>query len=346
MKQIIENDAKIIYSNYCDIIYKLKDTNILITGACGMITSYLSMILLSYSQELNINLYLQCRNAKKARYIFKDFLENPTIHIVDFSIECPISDEVHYDYIIHGASPAGTDHFINNPVGVISPNVIGTKNLLDYGVRNNIKKLIFLSSNSIYGVSDKAVLSENDYGYVDPLGVRACYIEAKRLGEQLCTAYLRQFNINTGIIRICHTYGPTFDISNDTRAIPRFLRDIVDGKDIVIYHDPNSLIQYTYVADIVTGILCIMINGKNGEAYNGCGDTITTMDKVINYMINVNDNIKSRLIEKPIDDNYRFGDNKGINFSKMDNTKLKNIGWKQLFSIEDGLYRTVNSYFL
>lgn len=344
MNQFIEKDAELIYNNYYNVVNRLKDKNILVTGACGMITSYLSMVLLHYSRELNINLYLQCRNIEKAKVIFKEFLEYSTIHIVDFPIENDISDNIHYDYIIHGASPAGTEHFINNPVGVISPNVMGTKNLLEYSARNNIKKLVFLSSNSIYGVSEKAILSEGDYGFVDPLGVRACYIESKRLGEQLCAAYSRQFNVDTGIIRICHTYGPTFDVKHDTRAIPRFIRNILDEKDIEIYNDPDSLIQYTYVADIVTGILCIMINGKTGEAYNGCGDTITTMDKVIAYMLNANNNIKSRLIEKPIDEHYPFGKNKGINFSKMDNGKLKSIGWKQLFAIEDGLAETVNSY--
>lgn len=344
MNGIIQKDIDIINNHFGNVISEMKNSTVLITGACGMITSYLAYVLINNADEINLQIYLQCRNINKAEKIYSDYKDNSRVHIIDMPLDKTIETQINYDYIIHGASLAGTEHFLNNPVGVISPNVLGVYNLLEYSRKNNIKKFLFLSSTLIYGVSNKMQLDEGTYGEVDPLGERACYIESKRMGETFCSAYTKQFATRTGIIRMSHTYGPTFDIQRDNRAIPRSIRNMIQGEDIVLYRDPDSVLQYIYAADIASAILFVLCKGNEGEAYNACGNELITMEKALSFMIAADDSIKSSLIEKPIDENYAFGRGKGINYSKVDNKKLQSLGWKPLFSAEEGFARTIKSY--
>ncbi len=188
-------------------------------------------------------------------------------------------------------------------------------------------------------------MTEDDYGIVDPLNERSSYIESKRASEQMCRAFWKQYNVPSSIIRICHTYGPTFDIDNDTRIVPRTIKKILNGEDVEIYKDPHSVIQYTYIADMTAAILLVLLKGAPGEAYNSGGDEIVKMDDVIEWMLKADDNISSKLIEKEVDSNYSFSQGKGVNFIKLSNAKIKGIGWNPIFSNEEGFKRMVKCYF-
>ena len=343
---IIQNDFETINNHYPEIMESLKDKTVLITGSTGMITSYLGLFLLSNAEKYNISLILQCRNIEKAKKIYHEYLKNDYVCITDFDFESGHMPEICPDYIIHAASAASTKFFIETPVDVMSPNIVGTWNLLNYVKENQVKKFLFFSSNSIYGEGgvEKDVLTENDYGIVDPLNERSSYVESKRASEQMCHAFYKQYEVPASIIRICHTYGPTFDIEHDARIIPRTIKKILNGEDVVIYKDPHSVIQYTYIADMIAAILLVLIKGENGEAYNSGGDEIVKMDDVIEWMLKADNSIKSKLIEKEIDSNYNFAQGKGINFVKLSNEKIKEIGWKQLFTNEEGFKRTVKKY--
>lgn len=346
MNKIISEDFSRLKENYGQELSKLRCSSILITGANGMITTYLSMFLGYIAEEYDLQLYLQCRNTEKAKKAFSDFSGKNYFHIVNFNFEKNEMPPIKPDFIIHAASPASTKFFVESPVDVISPNVIGTWNLLQYSKDNGVKRFLLFSSNSIYGEggTDKTVLSENDYGIVDPLNDRSSYIESKRIAEQMCIAFWRQYGLPASMIRICHTYGPTFDIQRDSRIIPRVIRQILNGEDITIYKDPNSVIQYTYIADMIAAIVIVLIEGQNGESYNSGGDEIVKMDDVIAWMVNADPHIKSRLIEKEMDENYSFGKGKGVNFLKLSSEKLKSLGWKQLYNNEEGFTRVVKCY--
>ena len=346
MNTILFDDFSIIKQYYFDTVSDLKGKTILVTGSTGMITSYLCLFLLSIAEQYNMRLILQCRNKSKAESIFSDYLDKHNITTVtnfNFEKELP---PIKPDYIIHAASAASTKHFVERPVDVMGPNIVGTWNLLNYSKENHVEKFLFFSSNSIYGEGgiDKNELTEDDYGIVDPLNERSCYIESKRASEQMCRAFWKQYNVPTSIIRICHTYGPTFDVENDTRIIPRTIKKILNGEDVVIYKDPHSAIQYTYIADMVAAILIVLTRGAMGEAYNSGGDEIVKMDDVIEWMINADPKIKSKLIEKEIDESYSFAPGKGVNFIKLSNNKLKRLGWEQLFSNQEGINRMMASY--
>ena len=346
MNEIMMEDFSLIEEKYQDVINKLKGKKIFVTGSTGMITSYLCLFLISLAETYNIKLILQCRNEKKAEKIYGEYIGKPFINIATLNFEKGEYPDIKPDYIIHAASAASTKFFVETPVDVMGPNIVGTWNLLNYAKENHIDKFLFFSSNSIYGEGGitKDVLTEEDYGIVDPLNERSSYIESKRASEQMCRAFWKQYKVPTSIIRICHTYGPTFDIENDSRIIPRTIKKILNGENVEIYKDPHSVIQYTYIADMTAAILTVLTKGENGEAYNSGGDEIVKMDDVIEWMFDAVDSISSRLIEKEMDSNYNFAQGKGVNFVKLSNDKIRAIGWNPMFTNKDGFKRMVRSY--
>ena len=346
MNKIMLEDFEKLLSAYEDKFEKLRNCTVLITGATGMISTYLSKFLVYISDSYNLQLYLQCRNAEKAKKIFKEYLNKDNIHLVNFNFENNEIPDIRFDYILHAASPASTTAFEKIPVDVISPNVIGTWFLMQHARRKGIFKFLIFSSGSVYGQSEKEKksIAEEDYGVIDPLWYRSCYVESKRLSEQMGMAFWKQYNVPSSFVRICHTYGPTFDIEKDLRIIPRVVKQILNEEDITIYKDPDSVAQYTYVADIISAVLLVLLEGAPGEAYNACGDDIVKIDDVIGWMVNADPNIKSKLIEKEIDENYKFGKNSGTAFPKFANHKLAELGWRQLYTPKDGFARIVKSY--
>ena len=346
MNKIIREDFETILSVYGDKFTKLRNCTVLVTGATGMISTYLSKFLLYISDSLNIQLFLQCRNMNKAKNLFNDYLDKENLHLVNFDFENNEIPDIRFDYVLHAASPASTSAFEKAPVDVISPNVIGTWYLLQHARRKGIIKYLVFSSGSVYGQSEKEKTSigEEDYGVIDPLWYRSCYVESKRLSEQMGMAFWKQYNIPTSFVRICHTYGPTFDLEKDSRIIPRIIKQILNEEDITIYKDPNSVAQYTYVADIISAVLLVLLEGEPGGAYNACGDDIVKIDDVIDWMVHADPGIRSKLVEKEIDENYKFGKNSGTLFPKFTNNKLTELGWRQLYTPKDGFARIVRCY--
>ncbi len=346
MNKIITEEFERLLSVYGDKFEKLHNCTVLVTGATGMIASYLSEFLISISGIYNVQLYLQCRNGGKAKKLFGDYLDRENVHLVNFDFENNEISDIRFDYILHAASPAGTAAFEKTPVDVISPNVIGTWYLLQHARRKGIIKFLMFSSGAIYGQSEreKASIAEEDYGVIDPLWYRSCYVESKRLSEQMGMAFWKQYNVPSSYVRICHTYGPTFDLEKDLRIVPRIIRQILNSEDITIYKDPYSVAQYTYVADVISAILLVLLEGKPGGAYNVCGDDIVKIDDVIDWMVNADPSIHSTVLEKEIDENYKFGKNSGTLFPKFSNRKLTELGWHQLYSPKEGFARMVRCY--
>ncbi len=346
MNRIILDDYERLNIEYKDVWQIMAGSSVLITGATGMITTYLAKFLIFLGAVYNITIYLQVRNADKAKKIFSEELENDNLKVLYFDFENNDIPDIKVDYIIHAASLASTKAFMEKPVEVISPNVMGTWNLLKWSKERDIKKFLFLSSNSIYGEGgiSKTLISENDYGIVSPINSRACYIESKRIAEQMCMAFYKEYNVATSIIRICHCYGPTFDIEHDSRIIPRTIKTILSGKDIEIYSDKDSVVQYTYIADMVSAILLVLLCGKIGEVYNAGGDELISVEDAIGWMLSIEGNLKSKLLLKEKDDNYKFSKGNGINLIMLSNDKLKHIGWKQLYGNREGFQRTMRSY--
>lgn len=319
----------------------LKNKNILITGANGLICSYLIDLLIYANEkyETNINIYALTRSEEKLKNRFKEYYNKIYFHPVIQDV-CSKIDMKNINYIIHGASPATPKQFIENPVETMNANYLGMQNVLNSAIENKCEKIIYISSSEVYGksFSSNEFLEETDYGYVDLLDVRSSYPSSKRASETLCIAYQKEHNCNVSIVRPAHIYGPTMT-SQDTRAVADFIRNVLNGQDILMKSDGSMVRSYCYVGDCVIGILKVLEKGNNGEAYNisNYNDVISIKElatKIAEY------GNKKLIIELPKD---YLG--KKINSStkeiKISSKKLEDLNWNCKTKIEDGIKKTI-----
>ena len=319
---------------------ELSNKKILITGANGMICSYLidMLIFANIYKNANIEILAMSRNENKLKNRFPYYYDNPKfIPIVqDVCEECNVED---VDYIIHGASNANPKLYITDPVGTMNANYLGTLNMLNLAYKNNAK-LLYISSGDVYGeVKDiDGALSENDYGYVDILNIRSSYASSKRASETLCMAYNSQYGVDSLIVRPAHIYGPTCTTS-DTRAVSDFVNKAVDGEDIIMKSDGSSTRSYCYVGDCAAGIMTVLIKGEPGNAYNISNNdniiSIRNLAQVIcdNANVNLDIQIPQSDLDKKIDSNVKT--------ICLSSDKLESLGWKAQTDIEDGIKLTL-----
>jgi nucleoside-diphosphate-sugar epimerase len=251
-------------------IERLRDKTILITGASGTIGSFIVDTLLgcNMADKTNITVYALGRSAERLENRFKDVKTDKLI-FVEYDMREKITFDFRADYIIHAGGNAYPGAFNGDPVGTIVENVLGTYSLLEYGRDHGAKRFLYVSSGEVYGQGDLSLDSfdESYGGYIDPVSPRSCYPISKRTAENLCASYSKEYGLETVIARPCHTYGPCIT-ENDNRANVQFLRNALNGEDIVMKSEGKQMRSYCYVPDCVSAILTILINGKSGEAYN------------------------------------------------------------------------------
>lgn len=233
MNKIIEEDIQYILNSNVDF-KKFKNSSVFITGANGMLASYIVMTLLYLNKfsNYNIKVIAIARNKLNFNKLFNDFIEDKNLVLIELDI-IDINDytfkNLDIDYIIHAASPSRTDQFLKNPLNVIYPNVFSTNKLLNIARQKQVKSFLYFSSFDVYGKVDNGLYTENIYGSLDPLNLLSVYGESKRMAETLCKAYYTQYDIPVKIVRLAHTYGPTMDLYNDSRVFAEFVKNIVRG---------------------------------------------------------------------------------------------------------------------
>lgn len=347
MNNILEKDLSYILNNKYINFSLFKDTTVLITGATGMLGSYFCFVFLYLNKVYNYNIKILAisRNKDKFQNVFNSFLEDNNLILINSDLEnldYSEFDKYKINYIIHAASPASA-HLFNKPLSVIYPNIFALDNLLKLALKNSVNSFLFFSSNSIYGYVESQIISENNIGIVDPLDLRSCYAESKRMGETLCKAYNYEYNLNVKIVRIAHTYAPTMDIENDTRIFSEFVKKVLNGDDIIIKGDINSKRAFCYITDAIIGYFIVLLNGKNGEAYNVANNKqIITILELAEILSKLTDK-KINIITKNHDNSYIAN----LNADKMKNifintSKIEALGWKPTISCKDGFERVLN----
>jgi UDP-glucuronate decarboxylase len=344
-KRILREDAKVIASELLNWSL-LKNSRILLTGGTGFIASYFIKILYHLNEEKNLNIKLDCivRDIEKAKKVFcnkiydSDFLNIKALSILD-----PIQLNPEYDFIFHAASIASPKFFESDPIGVVTPNTIGTIRLLEFAEKNNLKKFIFFSTTGVNGHinDDLRPIPENVYGALDPTLIENCYLESKRMGENLCFAWHKQKSIPIQIVRPAITYGPGVQL-DDGRSYADFIKAMVTNKDIILYSDGSAIRNFCYVADFITGLFYVIFKGSIGEVYNLSAETeysIKELAELLTTKIFPEKNLK--VIYKKNEKEFLR-----VNFRKttVSTQKARSLGWSIKFSIEEGLRRTVESY--
>jgi UDP-glucuronate decarboxylase len=222
----------------------------LVTGGAGFLGSHLCERLLRDGHEvICLDNFFSGKRANIAH-----LKSDPNFEIIRHDVVEPILLEV--DRIFHLACPASPVHYQYNPVKTIKTSVMGTINML--GLAKRVRSRILLTSTSeVYGDPEQHPQTESYWGHVNPIGVRSCYDEGKRVAECLMMDYHRQNNVDIKIVRIFNTYGPRMAL-NDGRVVSNFCIAALRGEDLPIYGDGKQTRSFAYVDDIIEALVRMM----------------------------------------------------------------------------------------
>lgn len=318
----------------------LSGCSVLVTGATGMIGSCVvdSLLYLNKYKDAKITIIIAARSRERVIQRFASFAIDKDYSFLHYDAASTGTLSIKVDYIIHAASPADPKGIISAPVETILANVFGLNTLLRNAQELGLKRFLYVSSSEIYGKkSSHEPYTESDYGFIDVLNPRAAYPNAKRAAESLCIAYTKEYHLDGVIVRPGHIYGPTVTAS-DSRASSQFPQDLLAGKDIVMKSAGSQLRSYCYVTDCASAILCVLLNGMEGEAYN-----ISNKDAIVSIrdMAEAFAHAYGRevLFEQA-------STQEKASFNLMDNSslnaeKLESLGWKACFNMEEGAEHTL-----
>lgn len=328
---------KAILSN--DNYSKLNNKKLLITGVNGMIASCIVDIIFILNNKYNYNIKVVGLMRDKS-HLLKRFEKYDFLEIIEQDVINSIECEQEVDYIIHAASNANPNLYSKYPVDTMMSNFIGLKNILDYAKKSNSLRVLYISSGEVYGQADSKIdyFTENYLGKFIILNPRSCYPISKMASETLCSAYYSQFGVQSVVARPCHIYGPT-QTNKDSRAASQFIRDGINGNNIIMKSEGRQVRSYCNVIDCATGIITILCKGENCNAYNVANNnsvlSIRKLAEKISSYTNTN-----LIFELPTDQEKNSYN--PVDRSVLDGSKLENIGWHPIFDIDDGLKMTID----
>ena len=301
---------------------------ILVTGGAGFIGSHLIDRLMAEGHEV---VCLDNFYTGHKRNLLQWF-DNPYFELIRHDITEPIRLEV--DQIYHLACPASPVHYQFNPVKTIKTNVIGTLNMLGLAKRVNARFLL-ASTSEVYGDPEVHPQSEEYRGSVNPIGIRSCYDEGKRVAETLAFDYHRQNDVDIRVARIFNTYGPRM-LENDGRVVSNLIVQALRNKPLTVYGDGSQTRSFCYVSDLVEGLMRLMNGDFIGPVNLGNSDeyTILQLAQTIQTMVNPSADVKFEPL--PQDDPRR---------RKPDITRAKtHLDWQPTIPLNDGLERTIADF--
>ena len=345
MKSYLMNDVEHLIKNE-DMLRALKGKNILITGATGLIGSFIVKSLCEYEQKCKsgIHIYALVRDEEKAKRVFENYLNNLALHIVVGNINEKIYIDKQLNYIIHGASITDSKSFVEQPVETIDTLINGTKNILDLGKKHKIERFLFLSSLEVYGRPEENYKVDEKYiGYIDFTSTRSSYSEGKRMAECLCYSYFSEYNVPVVTARLSQTFGPGVDY-NDGRVFAQFARCVINGENIGLNTTGRTYRNYCYIRDAVAGIFCILAKGTPGEAYNVAnkhtGITIAEMARMVSESENLGYG-KIKVVFNHPEELQSFGYNPEMKIELI-TEKLEQLGWKAEVDLEQMFVRMIH----
>lgn len=325
---------------------QLNGKTVLVTGATGMLASYVTWLLLYLHEEagIDVSVVALCRNPKKAEQYYGSYVGKPFFCMLNQDVCEQIAYEGAVDYVFHLAGNA-SPHFINtDPVGIMKCNLLGTMNVLELARSKQSTKVIFASTREVYGKNDAADrLDEKAFGTLDPLDDRSCYPESKRAAETLFKSYFLQFGVPYNTVRIAHAYGPTMRLENDGRVMADLMGDVVAGRDIVLKSDGEALRAFLYITDAVIGVFYVLFLGESGSAYNLANETEPVSIKDLAQMLaSCRRDKRVRVIHRLPEDGQRGYC--AYRRTALDTTFIERLGWKPQVSLAEGIKRILHCY--
>lgn len=341
---IIKRDIEKIIERLGIDINKLSGKTLLITGASGLIGSYIVETIAFLNSEKILPLPCKVLGIQKSKITKNSrlgyLLPRKDIRFISHDAVVPYSPPFKVDYIIHSAGMSAPAFFLEDPLGTIDINVNGMRWILEYAKKNKITSVLYMSSGEIYGNPPEEFIPTSEVypGNASTFSPRACYISSKRLAETLCYIYFEKYGVPVKVARPFVIYGPGLGIS-DKRVMADFIRSGLKKKPIEMLSEGLDTRSYCYIADATVAFFKLLLSSKSGEIFNVASDLEEVSIRDLADLVH-----KICKIKKPV--KVSMKDAKFIkgapNRVFPDIAKLKNdFKFKPEVGIEEGLRRAI-----
>jgi dTDP-glucose 4,6-dehydratase len=302
---------------------------VVITGAAGFIGSHLAETLLDRGYDVvGIDNLLTGSSDNIAHLVNRGF------SFIKHDITNYIFIEGPVHFVLHWASPASPIDYLELPIPTLKVGALGTHKALGLA-KEKRAKFVLASTSEVYGDPLEHPQKETYWGNVNPIGPRGVYDEAKRFAEAMTVAYHRYHGLDTKIVRIFNTYGPRMRV-NDGRAVPAFISQALRNEDVTVFGDGSQTRSFTYITDLVDGIVRLMLSDVN-EPVNIGNPSEITIEEIARTIIRMT-GARSRIIYKPLptdDPKVR----------QPDITRARTLlGWAPHVPLEEGLVKTIEYF--
>ena len=300
----------------------------LVTGGAGFLGSHLIDRLIEAGEEvICLDNYFTGRKANIARWI-----GHPRFELIRHDVTEPIKLEV--DRIWHLACPASPIHYQFNPVKTAKTSFLGTYNMLGLARRVGAR-LLLASTSEVYGDPEVHPQPESYWGSVNPIGVRSCYDEGKRIAETLCFDYQRMNGVEVRVARIFNTYGPRM-LLDDGRVVSNFIVQALRGEPLTLSGNGSQTRSFCYVSDLIEGLIRLMNGSNSGPINLGNPDEFTIRQLAELVRMRINPDVQ--LIEKPLPEDDPQQRQPAIDLARQQ------LDWQPTVSLEQGLVPTIDSF--
>jgi UDP-glucuronate decarboxylase len=302
---------------------------ILVTGGAGFIGSHLCERLLSERDEVICLDNFFTGSKENVRYLLGHY----NFEVVRHDIITPIELEV--DRVYNLACPASPVHYQLDPVRTIQANVLGVTNMLELAKRTRAP-ILQASTSEVYGDPKEHPQTETYWGNVNPIGLRSCYDEGKRVAETLMFDYHRQHSVQIRVARIFNTYGPRMAL-NDGRVVSNFIVQALTGQEITVYGDGSQTRSFCYVDDMVEGLVRLMESDALSGPVNLGNPFEFTIQELAETVVRMTAS-RSKIVRKPLPSDDPLQRQPDIALAR------ERLCWEPRVALEQGLARTI-SYF-
>jgi UDP-glucuronate decarboxylase len=302
---------------------------ILVTGGAGFLGSHLCERLLKEGHEvICLDNFFTGRKANLA-----SFRDHPNLEVVRHDVIDPFKFEV--DQIYNLACPASPPHYQYNAIKTVKTSVMGAINCL--GLAKRTRARVFQASTSeVYGDPSVHPQPESYWGNVNPIGIRSCYDEGKRVAETLFMDYHRQNGVDIRIVRIFNTYGPRMD-PNDGRVVSNFIVQALKGEDLTIYGDGTQTRSFCYVSDLIEGFVRLMNHPSLMGPVNIGNPGEFTMLELAELVLGKIGG-RSKIVHMPLPGDDPKQRQPDISLARAE------LGWQPQVPLADGLDRTIEDF--